>query len=223
MHDTSLTVELPINVHNIKEKLTSFREGAHVTYNKNSGFSAFLDDIKDSVCLAINNCTPAQRYFIPAQKYHDAYTKCVADKKVEMKFNYPLLNQGQKLMVYHAEALLWSDLSSLDSIYRNCIFSPRGIGETNSITTKKAIQTNLNLALDVALKTTNQHAQFFNTLFQFADDNCKESLKLIQKRHQSMLHDKFTGIEQYTRDLTTQERASINYPGDFTIELFTRI
>lgn len=117
---------------------------------------------------------------------------------------------------------MWSDLSSLDSIYRNCIFSPRGIGETNSITTKKAIQTNLNLALDVALKTTNQHAQFFNTLFQFADDDCKESLKLIQKRHRSMLHDKFTGIEQYTRDLTTQERASINSPGDFTIDLFKK-
>jgi len=220
-HDTSLTVELPAKVHNIKETLTLFLENDHVTYDTNSGFLVFLEDIEKSVHLALDKCTPEELYYISAEMYKEAYTNCVKDKKVEMKINYPNLNQGELLMVYHGEALLSLDESTLDTVQRSCMFSPRPMAEAKSPDIRKAIENNLNLTLELSLKATNQHARFINALIQFANDDCRAALQYIQRRHTSMLFSQFVAIEEYTRDLTTHEWESIKSPGDFTSNLFT--
>lgn len=156
--DKSLSVELPIELHNLKEKLTSFQEKSDFTYTK--GLSEFLTEKSNRIHEVLNNTTPSQRCYVSVEKYKKAYSASFDAKIQEMKAKYPEFTEREKLMVYHAQVACIADQEDLERFQENSMstsYLEKGVLGPH-------FKENINIAADLLRLNAKQRGSFIKTL-----------------------------------------------------------
>ena len=213
-NDKSLSVELPPELHNLKEQFTNFREPGDFTYS--NGLNAFFEHILTSINEGLASTTPAQRRYVSVEKYQAAYTQCCEAKIQEMADKYPDFTEREKLMIYHAQIARIADQQDLEKFQENHI---------STSTLKKSvlgpeIETNINLAVDLLRRNASQRGGFIKTLAEFSSPECAQVINSIQEQHQYSVNSNFIQIEAMTRPLSEQEKEALFNPPSLTTVLF---
>ena len=173
--DKSMSVELPVTLHGLKEKFTNFKEPVNFTYA--NGLNEFLTEILKSIHQGFDQCTPSQLHHIPVENYKNAYTECFNAKIQEMNERYEGISERERLMIYHAQIIRNCDQQDLESFIEN----HKGTSTIEKTTLGELFKTNRNLAADLLRRNSEQRSGFIKTLSEFCSEECAATINLIQQ------------------------------------------
>jgi hypothetical protein len=210
--DKSLSVELPIELHKLKEKFTNFQEPTNFSYSH--GLTEFLTEVINSIYEVLKNTTPSQRRYVSMEKYQTAYSVCFKAKIQEMKHRYPQFTEREKLMVYHAQVACIADQHDLEKFLENLI---------STFTLEKGVlgiyfKENQTSAAEVLKLNALQRGSFIKTLAEVCSPECAAVLASIQEQHKYLVQSNFVQIDAITHPLS--ERGELFNPISITKDLF---
>ena len=212
--DKSMSVELPVSLHKLKEQFTKFKEPDNFSYA--NGLSEYLTEILKSIHQGLDQCTPSQLHHIPVEMYKNAYTECFNAKIQEMDERYAGISERERLMIYHAQIIRNCDQQDLEAFIEN----HTGTSTIEKSTLGEQFKTNRNLAADLLRKNSEQRSGFIKTLSEFCSNNCAEIIDFIQQQHECIVKAYFLQIEAITHPLSETEKADLFNPPSLTEKLF---